>query len=510
MAKGISELTGLGEGSDDGLLKPDNLMEVVKMSETDDDGIYARKMKLQELERYLLGNGLREHGNTSSIKTAIDNAEEAAKGYAKERIDLNSNDTVKLPSLAPEFFGQAGTTVVDILNDLLAKVKAEEARAKGQEGAENLSLTLRQAIADEAVARDTADGPIADLPKFELYGVNNDLEGTPNIVKSLLRAQTALNAVLAYMHGYYGKKTNGEGETYPVFVNNTLVDVLNAFYALLGTLSKLQRADFQSVSGSDTEFTVKEVLKWLHDKAADTDTTAAPVALDDNLKVTLKYDDGHFGVNADLELELTDGAVTETKLANGAVTEAKLADEAVATAKLQDDAVTTDKIADGAVTTGKLAAGAVTTAKLEDGSVTEAKLADDAVTAAKLNVAAIEPGGDLAQGAVTEDTISAGAVTETKLANGSVTEAKLADEAVAAAKLQDDAVTADKIAQDAVTEVKIADDAVATAKLQDGAVTLDKIDPTSMPLYELLAAAVPADGEYKIKIDSGVFSLVQI
>lgn len=111
--------------------------------------------------------------------------------------------------------------------------------------------------------------------------------------------------------------------------------------------------------------------------------------------------------------------------------------------------------------------------------------------------------GDIANGAVTEDTIAANAITGVKIAANAITAAKIEANAITANKIAADAVTADKIAADAVTAEKIAANAVKAENIQAnsiiaqhlsaGAVTAEKLAADSVTANKIAANAVTAE-----------------
>ena len=353
MAKGIKELTGLGELK----LTPNNLMEVATEN-ADVDGIYARKVKLDELEGYLINSENRADGETPPIKSAINVAETAAKTYARGKIDTGADlyaDGDKLPSLDSGLKNKlaaeqvTNATVVVVLNKLFDWLNEEITRAIGQEGTES-STTLREAITNEENARRDADGDFELLPDFSLFDLNQDWgSGKKDITKSLIKAGMAMQKLNTSLRDYYGVKEDELNQTVAPFGNAKPMEVIAGFYSLLGSIAALPIAEYNAVSSGDTKVNVVNVLKWLYDRA--TANPIEPIFFNEG-RIALKYDGE--------SLDVTDvGGVDTLQIADLGVTEGKLAYDAVTAAKLADDAVNTGNIINGAVTADKLDAGSL-------------------------------------------------------------------------------------------------------------------------------------------------------
>lgn len=111
--------------------------------------------------------------------------------------------------------------------------------------------------------------------------------------------------------------------------------------------------------------------------------------------------------------------------------------------------------------------------------------------------------GDIANGAVTEDTIAANAITGVKIAANAITAAKIEANAITANKIAADAITADKLAVGSVTANAIAANAVRANAIQAGsiiaqhlsagAVTAEKLAANSVTANKIAANAVTAE-----------------
>ncbi|HRF59368.1 MAG TPA: tail fiber domain-containing protein [Fimbriimonadaceae bacterium] len=87
---------------------------------------------------------------------------------------------------------------------------------------------------------------------------------------------------------------------------------------------------------------------------------------------------------ANIALNVVDGAITTAKLANDAVTTAKLANGAVTTAKIADGTINENDIASNAITGPKLADGSVSQPKISVNSIDSTRLATDLASLGKI------------------------------------------------------------------------------------------------------------------------------
>lgn len=111
--------------------------------------------------------------------------------------------------------------------------------------------------------------------------------------------------------------------------------------------------------------------------------------------------------------------------------------------------------------------------------------------------------GDIANGAVTEDTIAANAITGVKIAANAITAAHIEANAITSNKIAADAITADKLAVGSVTANAIAANSVRANAIQAGsiiaqhlsagAVTAEKLAANSVTANKIAANAVTAE-----------------
>ena len=121
---------------------------------------------------------------------------------------------------------------------------------------------------------------------------------------------------------------------------------------------------------------------------------------------------------------------------------------------IANGAVTEDTIAANAITGVKIAANAITAAHIEANAITSNKIAADAITADKLAVGSVTANA-IAANSVRANAIQAGSIIAQHLSAGVVTAEKLAANSVTANKIAANAVTAEKINAGAVTAEKM-------------------------------------------------------
>jgi hypothetical protein len=500
MAKGIRELTEMGQAGDD-VLDGNMLFEGVPSGgagSPDDEGILARKVRLDAIDQYLSAGGMDPDTEYSHTGTAIATARETAIVWADGKIGGNRNADGYFSDLAEGLKETAvsETTVVKALNKLKELLDTEAGTRADDDTAER---TKR--IAADGGEPD-GDGNVAGIPDefWEARFTGNEKK---NIVTALQKVKAGMVNIKTHLENYYGKKEDGEGVAIAPFdPGDTFAQTIVNVYDDLTALKTLV-GDADSYAGFDpSEHDVFRILAFLRDQVAGKMNKGpkAPLYEGGDAKLALAYDDTMFGVSEPEDEEepanliIKDGGVSTDKLADAAVTADKLAYDETVFAAL--DPVTEDDPA-------KLT--------LAEGGVTADKLAyDDETFAASVP----ETDGDPAK-LILKD----GGVSAEKLAfDDAVFEAAAPETLGAPLKLilKDGGVTADKLDTElkGTIDGKLEAVAVEAGGILTGDGTEDSpvsIDTVAAPFLSILKVAVPAEGDYTIHVDeNGLVTLEAI